>query len=43
MVTTPSGSLASATPARTLAPSVDRTVGCKSHFFVRGGRIQWCQ
>jgi hypothetical protein len=27
----------------TLAPSVDRTVGCKSHFFVRGGRIQWCQ
>jgi len=27
----------------TLAPSVDRTVGCRSHFFVRSGRIQWCQ
>ena len=26
----------------TLAPSVDRTVGCRSHFFVRGGKIQWC-
>ncbi|MFM0100878.1 DUF6527 family protein [Paraburkholderia nemoris] len=26
----------------TLAPSVDRTVGCRSHFFVRGGKILWC-
>ncbi|TDY24591.1 hypothetical protein B0G81_5030 [Paraburkholderia sp. BL6665CI2N2] len=26
-----------------LAPSVDRTVGCRSHFFVTSGRIQWCQ
>ncbi|WP_408306747.1 DUF6527 family protein [Paraburkholderia sediminicola] len=26
----------------TLAPSIDRTVGCKSHFFLRRGKIQWC-
>ncbi|MDR6472222.1 hypothetical protein J2777_005963 [Paraburkholderia graminis] len=26
----------------TLAPSVDRTVGCRSHFFLRSGKIQWC-
>jgi hypothetical protein len=26
----------------TLTPSVDRTVGCRSHFFVRNGRIEWC-
>lgn len=25
-----------------LWPSVDRTVGCQSHFFVRRGRIDWC-
>jgi len=28
--------------APTLSPSVWRTVGCKSHFFVRAGAIQWC-
>ena len=27
----------------TLHPSVWRTVGCKSHFFVRNGRIIWCE
>lgn len=26
----------------TLTPSVWRTTGCRSHFFVRSGRIQWC-
>lgn len=25
-----------------LAPSVWRTKGCKSHFFVRRGEIDWC-
>lgn len=27
----------------TLFPSVWRSVGCRSHFFVRRGKIQWCQ
>lgn len=26
----------------TLTPSVDRTVRCRSHFFLRNGRISWC-
>lgn len=26
----------------TLAPSVHRTVGCRSHFFLRKGHIVWC-
>jgi hypothetical protein len=26
----------------TLEPSVWRTAGCRSHFFVRGGQIVWC-
>lgn len=26
----------------TLAPSVDRTVGCRSHFWLRRGKIEWC-
>ena len=26
----------------TLSPSVWRTVRCRSHFFLREGRIQWC-
>jgi len=26
----------------TLAPSVHRTRGCKSHFFLRAGQIDWC-
>jgi Family of unknown function (DUF6527) len=26
----------------TLMPSVWRQKGCKSHFFVRNGRIDWC-
>ena len=26
----------------TLSPSIWRTKGCKSHFFLRKGRIQWC-
>lgn len=25
-----------------LAPSIRRTSGCRSHFFVRRGRIEWC-
>lgn len=25
-----------------LSPSVWRTTGCRSHFFLRGGRIDWC-
>lgn len=27
----------------TLAPSVWRTTGCHSHFFVRGGRLIWAR
>ncbi|MFZ5894779.1 MAG: DUF6527 family protein [Myxococcota bacterium] len=26
----------------TLSPSVWRKVGCRSHFFLRSGRIRWC-
>lgn len=26
----------------TLNPSINRTVGCKSHFFIRNGKIDWC-
>lgn len=26
----------------TLHPSVWRQVGCRSHFFIRNGRIRWC-
>ena len=26
----------------TLFPSIHRTTGCKSHFWLRRGRIQWC-
>ncbi|MGJ8619755.1 MAG: DUF6527 family protein [Methylophilaceae bacterium] len=26
----------------TLSPSIWRTKGCKSHFFVKQGRIVWC-
>lgn len=26
-----------------LSPSVWRRVGCESHFFLRGGRIEWCR
>lgn len=25
-----------------LVPSVNRLVGCKSHFFVTNGKIEWC-
>ncbi|WP_354678502.1 DUF6527 family protein [Cupriavidus plantarum] len=25
-----------------LSPSVDRTVGCRSHFWIRAGKIWWC-
>jgi len=27
----------------TLSPSVWRQKGCRSHFWVRGGRIYWCR
>jgi hypothetical protein len=27
----------------TLRPSVWRTTGCRSHFWVRDGRIHWCR
>jgi hypothetical protein len=27
----------------TMHPSVWRREGCFAHFFVRGGRIDWCQ
>ena len=30
------------TRAITLHPSVWRTAGCRSHFFLRSGRVQWC-
>lgn len=26
----------------TLAPSIWRHVGCRSHFFIRGGEVAWC-
>ncbi|MDN3582099.1 DUF6527 family protein [Mucilaginibacter flavus] len=25
-----------------LSPSIDRTVGCRSHFFLTYGKIVWC-
>ncbi|WP_106062002.1 DUF6527 family protein [Cupriavidus necator] len=25
-----------------LSPSIDRTVGCRSHFWMRHGKICWC-
>lgn len=25
-----------------LSPSVDRTIGCRSHFWLRRGNIHWC-
>ena len=28
--------------APSLSPSVNRLVGCRSHFFLRSGRIDWC-
>ena len=27
----------------TLYPSVNRTIGCRSHFYLRKGKIQWCK
>ncbi|WP_369802180.1 DUF6527 family protein [Hyphomonas sp. CY54-11-8] len=40
----PSWRLTSAAPkAPTLHPSVWRKVGCKSHFWVRKGKVQWCK
>ena len=27
----------------TLRPSVWRTAGCRSHFFLRAGRVVWCE
>lgn len=27
----------------TLHPSVWRQVGCRSHFFIRNGKISWCE
>lgn len=27
----------------TLYPSVWRKIGCKSHFYLRNGRIEWCK
>lgn len=27
----------------TVSPSVNRQVGCRSHFFLRSGRIVWCR
>lgn len=27
----------------TLQPSVNRTVGCRSHFFIKKGEILWCK
>jgi hypothetical protein len=27
----------------TLSPSIWRTKGCRSHFFIRGGRILWAR
>jgi Family of unknown function (DUF6527) len=27
----------------TLSPSIWRTAGCRSHFFMRGGTIVWCK
>ncbi|MCF8414642.1 MAG: hypothetical protein K9G40_00255 [Crocinitomicaceae bacterium] len=27
----------------TISPSVWRTVGCKSHFFIRKGKVEWAQ
>jgi len=26
----------------TIIPSINRTVGCKSHFWVKNGKVEWC-
>ncbi len=26
-----------------LQPSIHRQVGCKSHFFIRNGKVNWCR
>jgi hypothetical protein len=39
---TPCWTLKNASGVPTLHPSVWRHVGCRSHFFLRGGRIEWC-
>jgi len=39
---TPCWTLTDAPGAPTLHPSVWRHVGCRSHFFLRSGRIEWC-
>jgi len=27
----------------TVSPSINRQVGCQSHFFLRAGRVVWCE
>jgi hypothetical protein len=27
----------------TISPSIRRTEGCKSHFFLRRGKVEWCE
>lgn len=27
----------------TLSPSIHRTAGCRSHFFLKDGRVIWCR
>src|SRR6478752_6425041 len=38
----PCWTLSEASGVPTLHPSVWRHVECRSHFFLRGGRIEWC-
>ena len=35
--------LVSAKGLPTVSPSINRQVGCRSHFFLRSGRIVWCK
>lgn len=39
----PRWSVSGTKSAPTLTPSVHRTQGCRSHFFLRQGRIVWCR
>jgi hypothetical protein len=39
----PSWKLSEHAGGPTLHPSVWRHVGCRSHFFLRSGRIEWCR
>lgn len=38
---TPSWQLSGSVKQPTISPSILRTIGCRSHFFIRGGQVVW--